>query len=134
MPRGECEMANKTGPLSKSEKFYIEHNPDLLDVTDLAKELNRSVKQVQGFIDSLDNEEEKEDENKDKNTVEAVPKGQVGKLMGRKRGASIMTPAASSVSDKSKEQRNKKPGRHSDAIHKPLSDETERQYKKQSNG
>ena len=34
-------MSKKTGRLTKVEKFYIEHNPDL-DSSDLARDLNRT--------------------------------------------------------------------------------------------
>ena len=42
----------KTGPLSKAEKFYIEHkHPEGLTVDDLAKELDRTKKSIKNFIE-----------------------------------------------------------------------------------
>ena len=90
-------MSKKTGKITKVEKFYIDNNPNL-DASDLAKDLNRSVSFVKknaekvdtGHVDTTQEE-----------------KTSMGELFGHKenRGVTIMTPAASEVSDETRSTR-----------------------------
>ena len=103
-------MSKKTGKLNKVEKFYIENNADK-NATEIAKDLNRTEASVKKYIKS----------SRDTGHVsEATPEpADVGNLMGHKegRGVTVMTPAASELSDDTRSSRisNK---RHGNAIHK----------------
>ena len=82
-------MSKKTGKLNKVEKFYIENNSDK-EISQIAKDLNRS--------------EAKSDD--------------ASSLMGHNdRGSTVMTPAASELSDSTRGKRLSKNINHS-AIHK----------------
>jgi len=85
-------MSKKTGKLTKIEKFYIENNSDK-SVADLAKELNRSENSVKKYSDSV---------KKDSHVADAKSSdAQISSLMGHEegRGVTVMTPAASELSD-----------------------------------
>ena len=102
-------MSRKTGKITKVEKFYINNNPNL-DASDLAKDLNRSVSFVKknaekvdtGHVDTTQEE-----------------KTSMGELFGHKenRGVTIMTPAASEVSDETRSTRINVSKKHRNAIH-----------------
>ena len=90
---------SKKGPLTKVDKFYIENNSGLT-VEELASDLNRSVATISKHrktktehVSSI-----KEDTNS----------SIVGNLMGnttasqKRKGVTIMTPAASELSDETK--------------------------------
>ena len=82
----------KTGPLSKAEKFYIENKySEKMNVDRLCKELDRTKKSVQNFInknDLLENEEEP----KEKETL-------LSQQFAKSGGSIVMTPNASIMSD-----------------------------------
>ena len=102
-------ISKKTGKITKVEKFYIDNNPNL-DASDLAKDLNRSVSFVKknaekvdtGHVDTTQEE-----------------KTSMGELFGHKenRGVTIMTPAASEVSDETRSTRINVSKKHQNAIH-----------------
>ena len=103
-------MTKKTGKLTKIEKFYIDNNTDK-DAEQIAKDLNRTKSSVNKHIQTT---------NKLSHTSEAKSKSSnVSDLMGHKegRGVTIMTPAASELSDETRPSRTTK-ARHHDAIHK----------------
>jgi len=85
-------MSKKSGPLNKAEKFYLDNNE--ASAQELAEDLNRSEKVIKAYLKST----EKSDDFSSHN---------VGNLMGSKtgsgrKGVSIMTPAASELSDVTK--------------------------------
>ena len=85
-------MSKKSGPLNKAEKFYLDNND--ASVEDLAEDLNRSEKVINTYLKST---------NKLKNATAHT----VGNLMGNetgsgRKGITVMTPAASELSDATK--------------------------------
>ena len=93
----------KRGALSKSEKFYIAHNPDELGILEMSKELNRSEKQVAEEAVKHEVKEEKKLANPQK------PETMFQKTMGthinkitEKPTASVMTKAASEHADEAR--------------------------------
>ena len=85
-------MSKKTGKLTKVEKFYIENNSDK-SISELAKELNRSETSVKKYSESVKD---------DSHVTDAKSSdSQISSLMGHKegRGVTVMTPAASELSD-----------------------------------
>ena len=123
----------KKGPLSKSEKTYIEENKKL-PVDKIAEDLGRSEKSVSNYLGKLDEQEDTENSS-DKPSVSVSIKGatddadgfkslKAGELMARndKYGSVVMTENASMAGDESKEDRlpekvNVAP-RHRGSIHK----------------
>ena len=101
-------MSKKTGKLNKVEKFYIENNSDK-DVSEIAKDLNRSEASVKKHMKTTPRE---------KHTSEIRSEETASDLMGRNdRGSTVMTPAASELSDSTRGRRISKNKNHS-AIHK----------------
>ena len=88
----------KKGPLTKIEKFYIEHNAELGKKA-LSKELNRTQKSVQSHIDNVKPSTEHSTESKS----DSAPTTRAGALMARnEKGSTTMTEAASQVGDESR--------------------------------
>ena len=77
----------KTGPLSKAEQFYIEHKvPEGVTVDELAKELDRTKKSIQTFVN--------------KNDIKVNSKETLlSQQFARQRGSTVMTPNASIMAD-----------------------------------
>jgi hypothetical protein len=102
-------MSKKTGKLNKVEKFYIENNSDK-EVSQIAKDLNRSEASVEKHMKNSP---------KRKHTSEAKSEEDVvSNLMGHNdRGSTVMTPAASELSDGTRSSRLSKNSNHN-AIHK----------------
>ena len=102
-------MSKKTGKLTKVEKFYIENNTEK-DTGEIAKDLNRTKASVEKHLakEGLSHV--------DSNQEEKAP---ISELFGHKedRGVTIMTPAASEVSDETRGSRVNKSNRHQNAIH-----------------
>lgn len=102
----------KTGRLTKVEKFYIENNADK-SAEDIAKDLNRSKSIVTKYID----------ESHDTGHIDSIKdpdsNNTVGDLMGHKegRGVTVMTPAASELSDATRPNRLQDSSRYDKAIH-----------------
>lgn len=87
-------MARK-GPIGKIEAFYIDHHYQLMTTTDLAIELNRTVKSVETYI-------KKTHTDKNKGVTEIKKKTDSltsGDQFIRQNGATIMTENASTISD-----------------------------------
>ena len=123
----------KKGPLSKSEKSYIEENQSL-PIDQIAENLDRSQKSVGNYLGKLDKQEPVK-ESSDKPSVSVSIKGatdeaegfqvpKAGELMARneKYGSVVMTENASMAGDETKEERlpekvNVAP-RHRGSIHK----------------
>ena len=107
-------MSRKTGKITKVEKFYINNNPNL-DASDLAKDLNRSVSFVKEHAEKVDTGQV------DTGHVDTAQeeKTSAGELFGHKgdRGVTIMTPAASEVSDETRSTRINVSKKHRNAIH-----------------
>ena len=100
-------MSKKTGKLNKVEKFYIENNSDK-EVSQIAKDLNRSEASVKKHMKTSP---------RPKHTSEAKS-DDASSLMGHNdRGSTVMTPAASELSDETRGNRLSKNTNHS-AIHK----------------
>ena len=95
----------KTGQLTKVEKFYIDNNSDKA-VDEIAADLNRSNSIVDKYLSSTDVDKKPEDT-------------QVQNLFARKedRGVTIMTPAASQVSDETRPSRIAPEPSHHNAIY-----------------
>jgi transposase len=49
-------MANKKGRLNETERFYIEHNPEGLSVSELARKIKREVSVVNKYLIQLKKE------------------------------------------------------------------------------
>ena len=124
----------KKGPLSKSEKQYIEDNREL-PVGEIAEELDRSEKSVDKYLTKLGEEELLHDSAEEKPAVSATITGsepeeeepempKAGELMARNNryGTVIMTEQASMAGDGTKEERLPDKvnvaRRHRGAIHK----------------
>lgn len=103
----------KKGPLNKVEKCYIDNNKDL-SIEEICVDLNRGKKIVENYrkIEETNNHEEKKKE-----------KGRVLELMGKKRGALVMTPAASELADATKTKRNSMKHLQS-SIHRPFNNDS----------
>ena len=100
-------MSKKTGKLNKVEKFYIENNSDK-EVSQIAKDLNRSEASVKKHMKTSP---------RPKHTSEAKS-DDASSLMGHNdRGSTVMTPAASELSDETRGNRLYKNTNHA-AIHK----------------
>ena len=89
---------SKKGPLTKVDKFYIDNNSGLT-VEELASDLNRSVATIS---------KHRKTKTKHVSSVkEDASSSIVGDLMGnttgsKRKGVTIMTPAASELSDETK--------------------------------
>ena len=97
---------SKKGPLSKTEKFYIENNIEA-DIETISKDLDRSVSLVTKYIE--------------KTCPKTAPRIiNVGNLMAKKkdRGVTIMTESASSASDSNREIKKKPSPSWQESIHK----------------
>lgn len=80
----------KTGPLSKAEMFYIEHKfPEGISVEDLSKELDRTKKSIQDFVNKK----------KLSTVVEKRKETLLSEQFAKSRGATVMTPNASIMAD-----------------------------------
>lgn len=94
----------KKGPIGKIEAFYIDHHYQLLTPTDLANELDRTVRSIELYIKKTHTDNKKSTtlikENND-NKVNA------GDHFIRKDGIVIMTENASTISDETKKLGNK---------------------------
>ena len=85
----------KKSPLTKVEKFYIEHNAELGKKA-LSEELNRTQKSVQSHIDSVKPAAGHSTESKS----DSAPTTRAGVLMARnEKGSTTMTEAASQAGD-----------------------------------
>ncbi len=105
-------MANKKGPLTIAEKFYIVQNPHSRTDEELAAEMGRTVKTIQKIMkDAKVPEEIKKDTGC---VTESKPSGKTRELMlrktaGKRKGVSIMTKEASEHADDTRSQRLEKP-------------------------
>ena len=86
-------MSKKSGPLNKAEKFYLDNNNDT-SLEELAEDLNRSEKVINTYLKST-------------NKLQSSNTHTVGNLMGNetgsgRKGITVMTPAASELSDATK--------------------------------
>ena len=102
-------MSKKTGRITKVEQFYLDNNSDL-GVSDLAKDLNRSVSFVKKHTKKTDTGHVDTAQEK---------KTSMDELFGHKegRGVTVMTPAASEVADDTRSSRVNQSKRHQNAIH-----------------
>jgi len=103
-------MTKKTGKFTKVEKFYIENNTDK-SVEEIAKDLNRTKASVSKHVKtSPSNTHVSEVKSKDSD---------ITNLMGHKegRGVTVMTPAASELSDDTRGSRISQNSKHQNSIH-----------------
>ena len=84
----------KKGPLNKVEMFYIECHHETVPAIDLAKDLSRTVKSVESYINKVKSKpNERTTKIKDDNSLTA------GEQMIRHKGSVVMTENASTISD-----------------------------------
>ena len=113
----------KKGPLSKSEKQYIEDNQEI-SVVDLAKKLDRSEKSVNKYLATLNEEKPAASVTISGSEEEELDTLKAGELMARnkKYGAVTMTEQASMVGDESKPKKDPQElnvaKRHRGSIHR----------------
>lgn len=89
--KGAISMANKKGPLSKAERFYIEeHIKSGKDINDIAIDLDRPIKSIQRSVQ------------KAKKDIENIKPTNASDQFARRPGVTIMTENASSIGDKKK--------------------------------
>ena len=77
----------KKGPIGKAERFYIEHHWQDVDIEQLAADLDRTQKSLEAYI--------KKTFLKKKNTSQIT----AGEQFISKKGATVMTENASTISD-----------------------------------
>jgi hypothetical protein len=89
----------KKGPIGKVEAFYIDHHYQLLTPTDLANELDRTVRSIELYI-----KKNHTDNKKSTTTIKENNSNQLtaGDQFIRKDGVVIMTENASTISDEVK--------------------------------
>lgn len=75
----------KKGPLSKAECFYIQHNYNKIDISQLSEDLNRPVAIIEKWIK--------------KNISNAPAPIKAGDHFARMKGSVVMTENASTLSD-----------------------------------
>ena len=102
---------SKKGKLTKIEKFYIENNKGKTH-ENIAKDLDRTLASVKKYADSINGTEHVT------NTRADEELSSVSDLMGRKekRGVTIMTQAASELSDETRPNRKQKSTKYKDSI------------------
>jgi len=106
----------KRGVLSDLEKFYIEKNPDKLNMEAMAKKLDRTEKQIETYW----NEMRSKKVNPKSFTRQVAERGTHKR--GGKPTSHVMTPMQSEQADEFR-KKTKFPSKVSDAIHKPYGDE-----------
>ena len=85
----------KKGPLSKAERFYIQHHASN-DIDDLCKDLDRAKSSVKKFLDTLPKPKKSED-------------SQLYQQFGRNdKGSTVMTQTASEMGDSKRSEFNSK--------------------------
>lgn len=95
-------MKDKNGPLSNVEKFYIENHLEV-DVTQLSKDLNKSIKIIKQYMEDLsDNEESKKKSDVTSTKVDGRT------FYGRNKGSVVSTETASQRSEQVKAKYKKK--------------------------
>ena len=82
----------KSGPLSKVEAYYIDGHFDELDASEIAEDLNRSIRSVENYIK--------------KNHRKTRPQTgmEAGQHFIRQKGVTIMSENASTISDANKKR------------------------------
>uniref|UniRef100_A0A6M3IMM8 Uncharacterized protein n=1 Tax=viral metagenome TaxID=1070528 RepID=A0A6M3IMM8_9ZZZZ len=107
----------KRGGLSDLEKFYIEKNPDKLDMEAMAKKLDRTEKQIETCWNEM--------RSKKVNPKKSFTR-QVAEMGTHKRGGKptshVMTPMQAEQADEFR-KKTTHPSKVSDAIHKPYGDD-----------
>lgn len=114
----------KKGVLSTAEKFYIESHSGL-EVLQIAKALNRNTETIEKYIKKIKSENKKKAKEEEVIVDDAaakpvLEKGKVSNLMGRHKGAIIMTPNASEIGDISNKNRSRQ--NMDNIIFKPMGD------------
>ena len=101
----------KKGPLSKTEKTFIQNLYSSTSVAELASKMNRSESMINKYLATLDTSEQPEPETKVKDVSDLYAKK-------KEYGVTIMTEAASVVSDENKSNKSKMPPRYHKHIHR----------------
>lgn len=92
----------KTGPLSKAEMFYIENKyPEGMSIDDLSKELDRTKKSIENFVEKK----------KLSTQLETRKKTLLSEQFARNKGSTVMTPNASIMADELRSSFTKQVGR-----------------------
>lgn len=84
---------SKKGPLSKIEKFYIQHNLDIMDLDQIASDLDRPKSKVKYWKDKFVRERNT------KTTGAKAGESKIPNLIQSYRGSTVMTQAASELAD-----------------------------------
>ena len=102
---------SKKGKLNKVEMFYIENNKNK-DLKEVAKDLDRTLASVTKYSESL------VDTKHVTKTRDNEEQSSVSDLMGRKedRGVTIMTQAASELSDEGRSKRKQQSSKYKNSI------------------
>jgi len=101
----------KKGPLSKTEKTFIENLYSSNSVAELASKMNRSENMINKYLATLDTSEQPEPETEVKDVSDLYAKNE-------KYGVTIMTETASIASDENKQNKSKMPERYHKHIHR----------------
>lgn len=91
----------KKGPISKVESFYIDHHYQAITPSDLAQELDRTVRAIELYI-----KKNFTDKQKSTTSIKQESDGlKAGDQFIRQNGAVIMTENASMISDETRKYR-----------------------------
>lgn len=101
----------KKGPLSKTEKTFIENLYLNTSVAELASKMNRSENMINKYLSTLAVSKESESETKVKDVSDLYAKK-------KEYGVTIMTETASVTSDENKSNKSKMPPRYHKHIHR----------------
>jgi|688.fasta_scaffold162415_2 hypothetical protein len=93
----------KRGPLSNSDKDYIAANHKKKPLATLVKKLQKSENLISAYINILNNPPQQQ--TSEENTTGKQTVVDTSKLFINHRGATVMTPNASSISDQNKSVR-----------------------------
>lgn len=101
---------------NKLEKFFIVNNVDKMSIEEIAREVKATPERVQDYLKNLKRKEDREIAASEPEIVAPnVSRIRTDDLMGKKRGAVIMTEGASMLGD---ETRQKKSVYENPAIHR----------------
>lgn len=82
----------KKGPIGKVEAFYIDNNYKIMDIAQLACDLDRTIVSIEKYI--------KENHSRKSSTMP------IGEQFARQKGVTIMTENASTLSDSKRVKKN----------------------------
>jgi len=109
----------RRGPLSKSEKFYIDSQIKILSIEVIADDIHRTVPQINKYLETL-SDKRKDEITKVKNATE---KSRMEKMMSLENkehieGVTILTEGASEYSDLRRKEQTSLETKYKNNIHK----------------